>query len=266
MLQIVDASPVTLTVAFADVGIGSLSVTGGFWSLLDENDVKLGDGGIVATQGATSASIEIPGSLNAISGQRGGRRLAITLNTAKGPFQSEQFYTIAKASVLAIGQNSFMTFTQALVLRDSFGLALAGWDSAAPRDQKAALETAWTKIGRMAFKVTPKDPTVYAGFEDEDGYGYSYLIADVRLMSAGEFASLDQRFVEALRRAQLLEADNMLSGDQIEQRRIDGILSETIGESSMMFNSRPALQRPLSREAYRELAAFVYRSVAIARG
>ena len=83
---------------------------------------------------------------------------------------------------------------------------------------------------------------------------------------AGGLVSQGNRGVYDRFRGRLVWPIRDLGGDVIGKRRQEGILSETTGESSMMFNSRPALDLPICRAAYRELAGYIYRRVGLVRG
>jgi hypothetical protein len=66
------------------------------------------------------------------------------------------------------------------------------------------------------------------------------------------------RFQNALKRAQMLEANSILGGNQIADKRRDGIISETIGESKIFLNNRPPLRTPVTREALEALYGYLY--------
>jgi hypothetical protein len=85
-------------------------------------------------------------------------------------------------------------------------------------------------------------------------------------MSVESFDLLPAGFLRAIKRAQLIEANVILGGDVVGRKRQDGILSETIGESSASFSDKPFLNLPISRQAYEELRRYIVIRIGVARG
>jgi len=267
MQRVTDASPLAITVPLQDDTGGAIAATAATWRLFDQDEVEIASGDGALDQ--TAVSVLIPGAHNAITDVREARNLRVTFATESGDVVVDTFYLVTKSTILAMLENSFQTMGQSIVLRESFGGLLDGWDVATITERTQAMEHAFHKISRLSFKLTPDDPSQYAGYEDTDylgGMGVAYLVTDIARMPVDKFKALPERFLTALKRAQLLEADNLLGGDIIGKRRADGILSETTGESSMMFNSRPALDLPLSRSENRELSGYIYRRIGLTRG
>jgi hypothetical protein len=268
MLRVTAGTEVKLAVPFEDENGTPFVPTAAAWTLLDENEAQIASDTISSIDdSAVELDVTIAGAFNVISAIRGARCLRVAFTAASGTITVDTHYIISKADTLTLLLNSFQTYGQSLVRRESIGGMLQGWDMATARDRSSAMEGAFTKLARMAYRVAAQDPRNYASFEDDDiGCSPAWIVVDIASMPTQDFLGLPSNFREALARAQILEADNILGGDVIGARRQDGVLSETTGESSMMFNSRPALDRPVCKAAYREVGAYVYRRIEIARG
>jgi hypothetical protein len=86
------------------------------------------------------------------------------------------------------------------------------------------------------------------------------------LMTEDLFAQYPEAFREALKRAQVVEANQILTGDGYASRRKAGLMSESVGESSMMFKAgvRP-LDLGISREALDYLTGFLNNRITTTR-
>lgn len=99
-------------------------------------------------------------------------------------------------------------------------------------EQISAMITAYEALGAM----------VYA-----DNNGDHYGVGDYD--EAELDSELDPAFLRALQRAQVLEANELLDINSIHRKRLDGLMSETIGESSMMFRPGNISNFELSRRS-----------------
>jgi hypothetical protein len=95
---------------------------------------------------------------------------------------------------------------------------------------------------------------------------YATLVQDDwREMTEEYFESFPLHFITALRRAQIAEANEVLSlGDPSDKRKV-GIMSETIGESSMMFRVGKPLELGLSHAALSILKGYVRTRISTTR-
>lgn len=124
---------------------------------------------------------------------------------------------------------------------------------------------AWRRLARLNFRYKIIDSNV-----DELSYlisrrdGFMY-IDDIKEISQSEYDSFPQEFKTALMRAQVTEIVHVIEGNETEERRDLGIISETIGESKQFFNARPPLKFPVSRKSLKELEGFFYYKNTIAR-
>jgi hypothetical protein len=87
------------------------------------------------------------------------------------------------------------------------------------------------------------------------------------LMTASVWQEYPAYFRDALARAQVIQANALLTFDPIADRRRAGVFSEKIGESSMMFKNgvRKLDEDTVCRPALNELAQFINNRITLTR-
>jgi len=200
------------------------------------------------TIGGLSAFITIPGASNAVTAgvAREGRVLTMTVVTASTTHVSEIIYVLNAAQQLILLTNSFQTFPQSIVNGMDIG-EIDTFKAATPREQITAMIEAFHQIVKLRFQVAG---TVYS------------LMA----LSTTEFEELPADFKRALREAQILQSDFNLGGQELEKRIQEGVMAETIGESSMFLRPRPPLRLGISRKTLKALNRYMDWSLAAGRG
>jgi hypothetical protein len=93
----------------------------------------------------------------------------------------------------------------------------------------------------------------------------SNIISNLDEKTDAELKALPEQFLNAIRLAQVIEADSILGGNETEDLRESGLLSKTVGESSQMFRSGVAMKLPLSKRAYQVLKRYTMRNNKIGR-
>lgn len=235
------------------------------------------------------AVVVAPASANTLASGviAGGRVVKLTITTAAGSLEQEAVYVLRAASGLVLFQTSFQSYAGALVVAS--GLPdIAAFPSAARPDQELALQLAFRRLSAMAYNfrhhaVPVTDPQSYlfwGAWEDapwSDWGGlcwrqwWTNLLPEMwPLMTAEIFGHYPQAFRDGLMRAQVYEADAVLSalangGLTPAAKRDAGILSETVGESSMMFRPGRPLTTPVCPQAMREIRAYLNTATAITR-
>lgn len=244
------------------------------WELFDDRGNSI-VAGVVAdyTAAAPTAVFEIDGtSLTLPVGEtNAGREIVVFLTTSDGDeIEVRDYFLVVARNPLAVTTNSFVSYPEALALRQEFG-QLIGWDGNDQTRHAQALIEAYRRLCRMSFKV----PGFVASGKDQKSAVYG-LGTDAPWMSSPrvrvstltleQFDALPETFRRALKRAQLAEANVLLGGDPIGDKRKAGIISETIGETSAFFQSKPYLNLPISKQAFEEVRRFVFMRIGIARG
>jgi hypothetical protein len=213
------------------------------YSLYDHNgDELLADEDVTLNLDAIALTVRVVAAYNAlaVTDKTGIRVVDVTVVEADGETRHiEAEYGLYAINRLTLWETSFVEYYESLRLAmDRVDLSLIM--SATRSDRESALISAYTKISRMKFSIQGLSDYVY--FPD---------------MGADDIAELPIAFVNALKLAQLLEANSELGADVIEDKRRSGIMSETIGESSMMFRPRTPLVRTLHRAAAEVLAPYI---------
>jgi hypothetical protein len=141
-------------------------------------------------------------------------------------------------AVLTVGTNSYQTDVEVvLLLEELFGLD--SYKAGTPEEQTAALINAYHLINTMTFT---------------DKFGEYY---DLGSLDATGLAALEPNFLRALRMAQIIEANEMMDGNSVHYKRLDGLMSETIGESSMMFRPGNINNYPITRRSMMFLRNYI---------
>lgn len=164
--------------------------------------------------------------------------VSYTLATATNNYTYTMQFIVSPSDVLAKGENSYQDYYTSILTAEG----LAGVDAfkdASKADQMAALRHAYDVLNTM----------VYA-----DKYAEYYNLAD---LDDTALDALDPDFLRALRIAQVIEANEMLDANSVHYKRQDGLMSETIGESSMMFRPGNINNYPITRRSMMFLRNYV---------
>lgn len=215
-----------------------------------------------ATPDGNSVEVTIPALANAlpIPGViRGLRTVRFLFETASGTRTVDTRYIIETHSKLIPMFNSFQTYEEALVNRLDLP-SLDGWDFNAEAEHIPALITAHDRMCRAAYRYRLAQNAVE--YDERQMYWY---ITSMRERTAQDFSAFPVNFQVALKRAQIYEADAVLSGDPVGDKRLDGVISETIGESKMFFSNKPPIRTPMCRKAMEVLAPYLYKAARLAR-
>lgn len=266
----------TFVISILDLTGVKIPAVSASWELLDENGEIL-DAGAVADFDAAldSVTFEVPGSsLSLTAGTSvAGREVVVYLTGAdSSETEVRDYFLVTSPTPLSVMNNSFVTYPEALAIRTQFA-AMHGWDGVDRERQCMALAQAFRNLCRMSYKVPGYNGSIdnqdkaYWGVGTDEGIFWDRGGRRVRVatLTPKQFRELPDAFRTALKRAQLAEAGSLLGGDPIEEKRRSGIISETVGESSAFFVSRPYLSLPISKPAYEEVARYIYMKIGISR-
>lgn len=236
-----------------------------------------GDDALVVDFGALPFEAPAPGSIGekeiiipaVFSELRDGelsaaRILRVTLTTPAGKIRRSFFYAIEGEFRLALMVNSFISYEAAsLLTRDM--VDTTGWAVADEERRHAALAEAFNRLTQIPMRFSTMSP------EDRrrDPYGFhsdEVVIArsEWAHLTAEEFLEFPDHFRKALRLAQVTEANELLQGDTTQRKYRSGIVSETIGESSVTLRGG-RLDYGVSSQTLKHLAGYIFFSMRIAR-
>lgn len=250
---------VPLTFSLIDESGGFLTPTGIVWRVLDEAEVVLQAWTAVAVLPTTSGlTLTIPAALTVLipPALRGLRTVEVELATPKGTVQLSDAVMLQGATALTFGINTFQTYAQALLeSEDLIPEHIPGWTQAGREIREKALITAHQRILLLPlgahFDTQQSIMTVDAQFPRSYG---AYMLRD---MSPAQILTLYPPFLAALRKAQVLEADDALNLDPVMDARKNGVTAITTGESSTFFRAFAPLDLPVGARALKQLQRWV---------
>ena len=251
-------SSVSLTVSLKNEAGVSYGATNIAYTAVNEIGATKASGSQSVDGSLASVAITLDAASNAIAddAEGGFRRVTFTLTTNDGTVRSEQSYLLIAAVRLDPPYNSFQSFEEAMI--ESLSMPTLTWDAFDETTKTTALLEAYRRITRLGFRF--RDPNDFSRFESVSG-----IVEDGWVIAPPTWAVLDQEdwddlpdaFKKALRRAQIVEANEMLTGNPVSDRRRDGLLSETVGESSMMFRSGRPIDMGLFTGTLNELRGYL---------
>jgi hypothetical protein len=236
-------------------------------TVLDETGVGISPSQPVSlpAPGDVTIDITISANLNVSPGRRAARVVQVSFATDKGIFTSQVIYVIAKPDQLIPLENTFVSSAEAALTRLDMP-ALDGWDASDETNRNAALITAHRSLCKLSYRYKNNAAILQSRvtWGEPESSGYIYIV-DIESLAAEEWAQVPILVRQALQRAQMAEADVLLKGDPVGDKRRAGIVSETVGESSMFLKQTPEVRMGVSAEALEHLAGYIFRQTRIAR-
>lgn len=229
--------------------------------LYDGEDTEIVDfGSLPFDENSTEKSIMIPEIFNELQPEelQSARILRVELITDRGSIYQSLSYVIETEQRLVIMNNTFQTYEAALIEANNQP-NLLGWIAASEDQQKAALIEAFNRITSIPMRFKRLDI-------DNKPIGKDYIILTRmwREITREEFAEFPTHFKRVLRRAQLIEANELLQGDNIAHKRRAGIITEKIGESWLTLRA-DKLEYGVSSQTLTALAGYIYYRMVVAR-
>lgn len=253
---------VTLEVAFVDLNGAPITPTAVRAELYDGEDTLLQDlGSLPIDVGDTSKTIVIPRQFNVLGdGELSAARIVrIELETAAGVIRRAFSYVVEGEFRLEIMQNTFQTYEAAeLAARNQVNTS--GWSAADEERRKAALIEAFNRLVQIPMKYALRDADGRLVLEQETHIARDQWIE----VTAGDFGEFPAHFKRALRAAQFAEANELLQGDAAGRKHRAGIITETIGESSVTLRAGK-IDYGISQAALAHLAGYIHFNIRIAR-
>lgn len=257
MEEFAAGTDITLTVQHSYNG-ASLAVTDLQYQVVDSQGNILVDFTTpVGFNPANSAtSIPILKANNQTSDKVDVRQVNINLVTSAGTYKNTVFYKLlGDLTKLVVMTDSFMTFPEAVVARVKMSDRLEYYDALPDAIKAVALENSFKTLMKLSFKQpvsTSCEPYSLKG------------------LTESQFRALPVDFTTALKRAQIVQCDAIVENSPIRDKIREGIISETIGESSMFFkqstNIGSNVKFPgVDDKAYELLSAYLFTSGASAQ-
>jgi hypothetical protein len=251
---------VTVTIPLVDFNGDPVTPTGLSYVVYNENDEEVvEETALDVTEGMTDAEITVPGDLNTVveGAPAGIRTVVLQIDVEGGSFRIDLLYKLRANVPLVLLKNSFQTYAGAQLLASEM-TRMFGWDGADDATRQAALVEAYERLTRVGYRVRrPQD------IDFQNTVGELNDLEDIieprswPVLQLTRWQNLPDHFKRALKRAQVLEANEILRGDKIGEKRRSGLMSESIGESSMMFRPGKPLQLGISAPALEALTGYI---------
>jgi hypothetical protein len=256
---------VKVTVPFTDDTGSSFTPDSATYAVYDHLDNEIVAETSVSL-GSDSVEITVDGANNMISDgyQRGFRNIQVKFVTGGDEIYVRQEYLIKKNNELSIMVNSFQTYAIAAMSAQDLA-SLDAWQHKSRDERCQAMIEAFHRLMTMTFSPWKHNDIYKETVADDAPWSRRSNVIKLTDYTQAEFERLNPNFLEALRRAQIVEADVILEGDIVGDKRRAGLLSETIGESSAMFRPGKPLDMGVSAQALRQLKGYISYSVRIGR-
>lgn len=216
--------------------------------------------------GGSSGTINVAAEHNLVpeGKARAARKIVLKMFVGANTVTRSVMYLLEREDVLMVMENSYQTFAQALLTAlDIPDLGI--WWEKSDVERMRGLVAAFENIGRLRFRVPVPSTIDIQSIEPYGDAEQGTYIHELNRLSKADFEALDDQFKNAIFRAQVVEADILLNGDLIGTKRRDGLMSETIGESSNFFRPSKPLELGVSKAAARHLSRYLDLTVRIRR-
>ncbi len=253
---------VVITVPFSDAAGTEVTPSAASAKVLDGDGAEVVDLGVLAfANDATSSDVTIAGAFNVLPvGERFAIRiLEVSMTFPAGTLKRRFSYAVEADVALTLMENTFMSFEYASLVSTEF-VNKTGWAVSDEGARKTALVEAYNRLTRIPMKWNPRDVDGNPIRTQENVIPRDLWIE----IDSDGFANFPTHFKRALRRAQFVEANELLQGDTISAKRRAGILAETIGESSMRI-SENMVDYGVSTETLTTLAGYIHFDMRIGR-
>lgn len=251
MNKTASGSPITLTVVHA-YNDEALELTGLNFTVFDTTGAALSTkkAATVGSNGQTDITIE--GALNETTQKFDVRSVEFELVTASGTYKLTEFYEI-EGDVLKLTPfvDSFMTYPESMLVKRRISAPTPYYDSLEDAERAVALENAYNRLTALRFKLLPSG---------------THSLLDLTPL---QVLVLDPNFLDALKKSQIIEANHLVEVNPVRDKIRSGIISETIGESSMFFRQSGVDVRSVypgvSDDAYPLLSKYLFRETSNAQ-
>ncbi|MBO6507503.1 MAG: hypothetical protein JJ979_03290 [Roseibium sp.] len=253
---------VPVEIPFVDLNGDTLEPTGVFARVIDaEGTEVLAEQSLPLSPGDTYTEWEVPAAANALAADQFEdlRSVEVRVVTDMGTFRTAHSYLLLQSVQLSMPTNSFQTYESAL-LEAERTLDLDAFKGAEQQYQVFALRRAYESLTRLRLKAYSDTRNNADNYEEQE-----ILPAQWQDMTADEWTALPSLFKSALKRAQVIEANHLLTHDPVADRHEKGLLSESIGESSMMFRSTRPIDLGISSKSLQILARYIVLTARTAR-
>jgi hypothetical protein len=262
---------VEVVVKFTDLNGAAVTPTAVSAVLYDGNDTEVVDFGSLpfdASEG--QKSISIPKEFNRLADgeNRAARILRVGIETEQGTIPRSFSYAIESDQRLVLLTNTFVTLEAAeFMALDTPNVT--GWNVASDDQKLAALTEAYRRLTRIPMRFPTYAPGT--GFDSFNTIAPRELLEETVIerdmwddITGEQFNDFPIAFKKAVRRAQFVEANELLQGDNVAKKHRQGIVTETIGESSVTLRDG-RIDYGIGSETLKALTGYIYFNMRIRR-
>lgn len=237
----------SVSLAFVDQAGSAVTPVTASFLVSDESGTELDSGSVSLAGSPTSADITVSALNNTLAADewRAYRRVLVEFTDASSnTYFVKSEYFITAVDTLIVGKNSFATWGKLQVIAADLG-CLDMFHSVTEAELNKALIGAWVNIGKLSLSL-------HSGIDQDrihhvnGGIFFSQSTYD---LDAQQISDLDEKVYRALLHAQCIEAEFLLGGNPVEDRRRSGLLSDSSGESTQFFRTRVPLRLPVCVDA-----------------
>lgn len=191
-------------------------------------------------------------------------------------YSEQTYYFIQSETPLTVGENSFVSY-EGYLLISSATPHLDNMTDKSKEEIIIALQEAHDRLMALRFRLPYRVKMENVGYvsevpgrpraiTDDDPLQLSSYRFKLDEVTAEEYVKLPAKFRDALAKAQVIEANEVLAPtDSIEEKRRKGVILETIHEVKMMFSSTTPVNQKISRNAMRVLGPYLDTTVRLRR-
>lgn len=250
MEKIIAGQAAALQVDFEDPFGNFITPSEASYSIIDEHGTYLKQDEPILVS-SPSELIVIPDSDNELAPDQISAYRMIVITFKDDTFNTytvSRHYVIQRISTLEVGVTGFGTMGE-LMIQATRMPELDELLAFTPDKITAALAGAYFNIGRLNIELRSGNKVFNSTFD----------------MTYDDVMAMDIKSRLRFVQAQLIEANFLLGGNPVEQRRRMGLLSESVGEVSQFFRTVRPVILPVSDDCARILSPFIRRSLRIAR-
>jgi hypothetical protein len=253
MKAYLENTEVVLALSFVDSAGQPFNATSAQYRLLNGDGVELiAKTAIPGFTSGSTASLTIAANQNAVTvgAVRESRIVELYLANANGSIGQIESYVVEKLDPLVVPTTSFQSYAGAEVTAYSLP-NMNGWAAATREQRIAALMEAKNRLCRLRYRMNR---------DEQDIVEPEFAASDMETIDATDWAAFPTEFKEALKKAQIIQADRLLSTDvhaEIQKHREDGLMSMTVGETSQMFRPGKPLLLSVCREALEYVGKYI---------
>lgn len=178
--------------------------------------------------------------------------------------EKRQIYLVIADAPISFMDRSYQTLQDAELVAHSL-TKKEGWLNATDEEKTNALIAAFDAIGRFSFSIKPAEHYISDTSIPSVVLGESYSVRDLNEKTAAFVATYPVDFLNAIKKAQVIEANSIITSGIAIDRRQEGVIEETVGESTMKWKESTSVNRGLSKDTLVALSKYIQLGYKIGR-